>query len=324
MKKKRKAMFFLVILLGFLTLVANRRCFSISNKADSYSAVSRDRTPSSNARDAESPDETELREYVQRGNVPIRFYGRVTDENGAGLAGVSVEYRIQKGAYLPGSVKVHSDRGKVMSGGGGEFAISDGRGSSLAVGPFVKDGYRDAQREIRDFGYMGTPKPHDPNPQDRVQFLMVKDGIPSAKKVYDKRLRFAWNSGEARIPLELGVGDLILIPTRVMPPGRSSPDRRDPFSWSVRVILENAELVSMPATWFPVTAPDSGYQKEVQYGHDREARNWSSMLNEKIAFKTRDGRYGLVLLSIYVTRNDFDVNGSIKILINESGARNFY
>ena len=103
---------------------------------------------------ASRPEEVE--KYVKRGNVPITFYGMVTDENGIGLEGVSVEYGIRRGEARLGAVQVHNDRGVVNSGANGNFVIFNQKGSSLSVGPFGKDGYRDAQRDVRSFGYVGT------------------------------------------------------------------------------------------------------------------------------------------------------------------------
>ena len=265
----------------------------------------------------ESPKRSkEIREYVERGNVSIKFYGKVIDERGSGLEGVSIGYRIQRGEALLGAVKVHSDLGTVMSGANGMFEISKRNGSSLALGPFEKDGYRDAQHNGRSFGYMGTPEPHKPDNQKPVEFVMVKDGTSRTKEIYQKRLRFAWNQGDVRIPLGKNLGDFVLTPTRV----KKDAELRS-FDWNIKVSMDRAELASLGEHYAPI-APDTGYHSSFEYGTVKGDDKRPGGASKTYAFKTTDGLYGLVRISVYPDREDFVVNGSLNVRLNESGSRN--
>lgn len=258
----------------------------------------------------------EINRYVQRGNVPITFYGRVIDEHGAGLDGVTVGYRIQRGEALLEAVKVHADRGTVVSGDDGMFEISKRKGSSLEVGPFVKSGYRDAQRDVRSFGYMGSTEPYEPDAHKPVLFVMAKEGTPRTKDLGHKTLKFAWNQGEIRIPLGKKLGDFVLVPTRV-----KSQDELRNFDWNIKVSMESAELASLGEYYLPI-APDAGYQSVFEYGARKGDSKWHGGLQATYAFKTAEGLFGLIRFTLYPERDDFVVNGSLDVHLNESGSRN--
>lgn len=258
----------------------------------------------------------EIGRYVQRGNVPITFYGRVIDENGDGLGGVSVGYRIQRGEALLEAVKVHADRGTVISGADGMFEISKRKGSSLEVGPFVKNGYRDAQRDVRSFGYMGSTETHVPDAHKPVLFVMSREDTPRTKDVGHKTLKFAWNQGEVRIPLGKKLGDFVLVPTRV----KSQIGLGD-FDWNIKVSMDRAELVSLGEYYSPI-APSEGYRSSMEYGTNNGDDKQPGGASKTYAFKTDDGFYGLIRLAVYPQREDFVVNGSLNVRLNESGSRN--
>lgn len=258
----------------------------------------------------------EIREYVERGNVAITFYGKVIDEGGIGLKDVSVGYQIQRGEALSGALKVHSDRGTVMSRADGIFEISNRNGSSLALGPFEKEGYRDAQRNGRSFGYMGTPEPHKPDSQKPVEFVMVRDGTPKTKDLGHKTLKFAWNQGEVRIPLGKNLGDFVFTPKRV----QKDVELRN-YDWNIKVSMDRAKLTTLGEYHAPI-APDTGYQSSFEYGTSKGDDKRPGGASKTYAFKTTDGLYGLVRISVYPNREDFVVNGSLDTRLNESGSRN--
>jgi hypothetical protein len=258
----------------------------------------------------------EIRGYIQRGNVPINFYGRVVDEHGASLEDVSVGYRIQRGEALLEAVKVHAEHGTVISGADGMFEISKRKGSSLEVGPFVKNGYRDAQRDVRSFGYMGSTEPHDPDAHKPVLFVMAREGTSRTKNIGHKTLKFEWNQGEVRIPLGEKLGDFVFVPTRV----KNQDELRD-FDWNIKVSMDRAELVFLGEYLAPI-APDTGYQSGFEYGTKKGDDKRPGGASKTWDFKTEDGLYGFIRLAVYPHREDFGVNGSLNVRLNESGSRN--
>lgn len=273
------------------------------------------------------PADTSLRAKLEtaarHANVPIAFLGKVVDEDGAPLGGVIVNYKVNiSTARLPFSPSKY-DRDYVMSGSNGVFEINGKTGTNLGIGPLQKAGYRDALGgNKKAFGFFGTPEPHDAKKQ--IVFAMVKNEIPGATPVRHQRLRFRWNNGEVRIPLQDGLGDFVLTPYREMPPGRSAPDRRDPFPWQLTVAMEGAQLAPMPDDdILNKLAPESGYLQMIEFNYPVVHPKWSSRINNKrIALKTSDGKYGIIKLNIYVDRDDFDVNGGLSVGLNPSGKRN--
>lgn len=260
----------------------------------------------------------EIKDFFKHADTNINFFGKVIDQNGNGVAGVGIHYHVSKsGIYNEsGEIKNTDERNKTLSDVAGKFEIRGAKGLTLSIGPLEKAGYRDGSKSPRSYGYKGTPELHSSDPNKPVEFVIVRDDVPKTKEIYQKRLRFAWNQGEVRIPLGNKLGDIIIVPSRM----KKSEELRD-FDWNVKVNMEQAELISLGEYYAPI-APDAGYQSSFEYGTSKGDDKIPGGASKTLAFKTTDGFYGIVRLSVYPDREDFGVNGSLNVRINPSGARN--
>jgi hypothetical protein len=262
--------------------------------------------------------EENIFEFFRGADAQIIFFGRVIDENGNGVVGAKIYYQVRKvGTYLgSGKLKNTNETKQVISTMDGRFEIKNTKGLTLSVGPLEKEGYRNGSKSPRDFGFKGTPELHHADSQKPTEFVIINSIIPKTKEVCDKRMAFAWNKGEVRIILGNKLGDLVLIPTRL----KSTSELRD-FEWNIKVSMDRAEIVPLGEYYAPI-APDAGYQRIMEYGTNAGDDKLPGGASKSYAFKTNNGLYGLLRLSVYPEREDLGVNGSLDIRLNESGSRN--
>lgn len=260
----------------------------------------------------------EIRNFFQHADIRMEFYGKVVDENGQGMPDVTIHYTIQKaGNYLEsGMIENTDEKKRIQSSADGTFEIKGAKGLTLAVGPFEKVGYRDGLRDPRSFGFKGTPELHQANSREPITFVIISSDIPKTKQTCNKTLEFAWNQGEVRIPLGKKLGDFVLVPTRL----KSQDELRD-FDWNIKVSMDRAELASLGEYYAPI-APDAGYQSSFEYGARKGDSKWRGGLQATYAFKTAEGLFGPIRFTLYPEREDFVVNGSLDVRLNESGSRN--
>ena len=260
----------------------------------------------------------EIQDFFQNADIKMDFFGKVIDQDGQGVGDVTIHYIVGKaGNYLDsGIIKNTNEKKKIQSNADGRFEIKGAKGLTLSIGPLNKSGYRDGLKNPRSFGFNSTPELHQANSQKPVDFVIVRSDVPKTKEIYQKRLRFAWNQGEVRIPLGSKLGDWVLVPTR----SDKTSGLRD-FDWNVKVSMDRAELVSLEEYYAPI-APSDGYQTAIEYGTNKGDDKRPGGASKTYAFKTTDGLYGVVRLSVYPDREDFVVNGSLDVRLNESGSRN--
>ncbi len=263
------------------------------------------------------PREKKIREILERGDTPIKFFGRVVDQDGRPLGGAIVRYKVQRaGNYLEsGVIENTGKKGEIIAGANGRFEIQDVKGLTLAIGPLEKPLYRDGAKAPRSFGFNGTPQVHQPDTQNPVEFLMIRSDTPRTKEIYNETLEFSWNKGDVRIPLGQKLGDFVLTPTRT----RASEEVTD-FDWNITVRMNGAQLVVLEETSADI-APDTGFQKEFTYHGTKGDKNWHGGVQARYAFTTQDGRYGFAKFVLYAERDDLQVNGALEIRLNETGSR---
>lgn len=316
---KRFWIIFFASCLLLASLLLWRSCSNFQQTGDTIKKRIRpDRLP----RFDSTPDRMDqLSDLVNKGNVVIEFRGRVIDQSGIPLEDVEVKYGLEVGSLknIQGWTSAF-DRGVVTSGADGIFEIKGKKGSTISVGPLVKKGYRNGCDTERSFSYFGSPKSHDPS--KIVDFLMVSENIARTKEIRGGRLSFAWNQGEVRIPLKADLGDFILIPSRDMRgKEKLSLGEQKDFDWSVKVSMDRAEIQKLPSDHSNI-APASGYQKMYEYGYSQGASKWGGAVQERYAFRTDQGKYGIIYFELNANGDDFSVNGGLTVRINESGARN--
>lgn len=260
-----------------------------------------------------------LTAFANRNNAPIAFYGRAVDQDDMPLSGVTVHYDITKVGPLTytWNTRKTSETNQCVTGTDGGFKIENGKGLMICFDLLEKAGYRDGgSNSSRTFAYRGNPKIHEANARSPVEFVMIRSDLPKPKLLLERNVNFAWNKGEVRTPVGDAVGAFIVEPSRVWEKGRL-----EDFDWHVTIRVEDAELVDLSNSDSTI-APRDGYKKKLEYGAKAGDLKWYRSIQSRYAFKTRDGRYGIIRFVLYGHRKDFEGNATLEVYLNKSGSRN--
>lgn len=257
-------------------------------------------------------------------NVPIVFYGKMIDQDGRAISGVTISYWISEAAKVMWGNPTDT-RGSCVSGADGTFVIQ-GKGTGVGVARMEKPGYRHPANGKRAFSYGPGVSPthrHNPDPTNPVELLLIRDDLPEAKCVpIPRRLSFRWNASPVVISLGPKVGTLTLVPTRSIPePGGNI---RSGFDWSVETRCAGFGMI--PRTHNDTIArgaPSDGYQSVFRYGSTKDEIPWKCFPETYFFIKTSDGMYGELALTVNVDAEDNSaVSGVVAVWLNESGGRN--
>ncbi|RYZ92171.1 MAG: carboxypeptidase regulatory-like domain-containing protein [Proteobacteria bacterium] len=313
---KKKYYLYVTLILLVLASVFWKSCAREDRGQDSDT----DNTTSKTTRGIREPKSRseEIRDFFKNADTRMDFFGRVVDQDGNGVEGVTINYRVQKaGDYLEsGVIKNTDEKMDTLSNADGGFEIKGAKGLTLSIGPLDKNGYRDGSRSPRAFGFKSTPELHQADPRKPVEFVMVRSDVSKTREIYQKRLSFRWNQGDVRIPLGDKLGDFVLSPTRVW-----EADQLRNFDWKIKVRMDNAQLASLDDDSAEI-APEDGYQGGFEYGSLKGDVKWRGGVQARYAFKTSEGLYGSIRFNLYPEREDLKVNGSLDVHLNETGSRN--
>jgi hypothetical protein len=195
----------------------------------------------------------EIGNYLGSGNVDIKFYGTVVDEDSNPLSGVEVRYSAEKASINP-----KSTRGTVQTDADGNFDI-DTSGMTFEVNGLVKKGYLQP-RLSAIYGYQGTPSVHKPDKNRREQFVMLKEDI--VHKITEKEIRINLNWDRVPVLIDLATGrastagELRVTATRDRPEGSPTYEK---FPWRYNLELVNGGFRAPPSTATHGVAPKEGY-----------------------------------------------------------------
>ena len=261
-----------------------------------------------------------LRAFSKANNGPIEFYGRVLDQDGRPLEGVTVPYEVGSIPFIPipwGPDNV--SKGSTVTDHAGSFSVRGKRGCYLGIDFMSKAGFREPGYRNAGFRYEpGSAASHHPDPAKPVEFTLIRDDLPRAERVYGKQLSFVWNAGQVTVYCGPEVGSLVLAPIRN---GINRANTLQSFDWSVDVSATGFGMALLSDETAKV-APTDGYQPGHKYDYPRDAKNWQSRVERKYAIRKADGTYGLMELLIFGDGDDKGVCGSVTIYLNKSGARN--
>ena len=261
-------------------------------------------------------------------NVPIRFFGKVVDQDGAPLEGVNVTGRVRHwsvGALLnlqAGFIK-REDR----TGPDGRFELKDATGSVLTIEALEKQGYEPEPIALRSFGYNIstniTPDPDNPIVL-RMWKAEVKEELISGEKFFtvvpDGR---TYMIDLVRGTLAEGTdtdGDLRVTIRR--PPDAAFGQRYD---WMIEIQAVGGGLLEEPDRYASMfQAPLEGYSETSRTAFDASEADWTyAVINKRFYMKTRLGRvYGRLQVDTHAFYLK-DKLGRLKIKysINPQGSR---
>ena len=261
-------------------------------------------------------------EFAKEKNLPIEYYGRVVDQDHKPLQGVKVGFTVTAIPKTP--VPWGPDettKGSCETDANGLFSVSGSRGVSFGVNRIEKPGYRESgyfnQGHVRYES--NNPQGHVPDPSKPVEFMLIRDDLPKAEKVFNERVRWTWNSGTSTKSIGPEVGTIVFYPRRN---GLDPTNRQLKFDWSVTMRFEGFSVVRLPGGDQARVAPLDGYEATAACGQGHDEEKWSSSFEGVYAIRTTDGKFGAMKISVFGDGDDDGMCGRVTIYLNKSGARN--
>ena len=268
------------------------------------------------------------------GNVPVRFYGRIADQEGRGVPGVPVTASVTVNDLIQVPVPVPQATQRVVTttaDADGNFVIDGGTGRSVQVDPFHLPGHVQPGRDQRYFVRSGPASASDragATAAGRHTFHVWRKG-PIESLVADQ---VKCEGGDrAGRPF---VVDLLHADARQDPAAAgdvrvaiSCPDdprgRRGPFDWTFAIEAVDGGLVET-TDLFPFLAPESGYRPRYEYAMraDGSAGPRSDEVQRTYYLRSRNGQ-------VYAALRVYARPGSgagplvfIRYVANPAGSRN--
>lgn len=236
-----------------------------------------------------------LMERIRLGDVPIKFFGMVVDQDETPLSDAKVCWRVGKSGYFSGPPDI---KGTAVTNASGVFSLAGESGRVMNIERITKDGYRQAESAYYGWGFSDCADMHIPDSKHPVIFLLVKDELPKVKYIEERGIPLVWNKGLARVPLGFEELELLVTATRVR-----KPQEMRGFAWNVEISMNHAELFEIKSGEAPL-APKDGYQKMLRFGCSANDKFWKGNLVKKLAIKTSSGLFGKVVLDIFADRED--------------------
>ncbi len=276
-------------------------------------------TSVSHDRSAMEKDRAErMREWLNAANVDITFWGKVADENGAGMPGAVIKYRIQRAGLLrtDNTIAVDNAASSTRSEANGLFSIMNARGTSLSVVEITKEGYKIVSGQKNTFGYFGAPDIHNPKRESPQVFTMISNDKRGDVGILSAKFRLPWNGEAVRIDLNSGnptpSGELVITANRTASTGR--------FGWSLILAIDGGELKEAEAGK-ALIAPEGGYSSVWQCRYEPDANPWRFARDVNVYYKL-NGVFGRMELQIYADAGPDDVSIHFTRFVNNSGGRN--
>jgi alpha-tubulin suppressor-like RCC1 family protein len=264
-----------------------------------------------------------LRVFPNATNVldrPIRFYGKVLDENERPASGFKVHFE-WSGVLLHGNEKADA-----ITDAAGLFSLTNAFGTRLAVSVENSNYYASARnRGNGSFQYVDSGRlPFTPDPNHPILFYFHKKGVgartlvTSQYGVYtDLSVKPPMDGTPVQVNLlERKTGNGPLQISQIKPP---HANYRTPTNWSLTLKLPGGGFVSGGDEEFPFHPPESGYQSEVNFNFDKGQTNWTPGIQKNYYIQFGDPPlYGRLRIETDISRDSVHLN----YCINPDGARN--
>ncbi len=255
---------------------------------------------------------------------PIKFYGRVVDQDGKPLKDVEVRPEAQRvlglALRLAGTPEFQK-LDPLYTDSNGLFTISGGKGISVFF-CLTKDGYRSYGGGVScqpGFPQPGFPNGHNPDPREPVELMMLRADMPPNKCVLNRKFQIPWNRGPITLDLGKSVGTLLVDPSRLRP----SSDTMNGFDWAVKIQTEGIVITPLESSQpLPRMAPTEGYTNVFSIGATAADSPWLSGMNKTFAIRTDGNRFGTMSVFMNSYGNDDGTGLRITVYLSQPGMRN--
>jgi hypothetical protein len=243
----------------------------------------------------------EVRRIVEAANVPINFWGKVTDQDGLPLSGVSVTYACsidhgndQGVAWIEQEIQ----RGEIGSGADGSFSILGLRGHDLTIESLTKPNYTYKMRFNHSYNFYGDAPsgrfiPNQAKPitlamihKDRLEGLIQSEGTLHLRGDGTPERWNLWN-GEAE-----PAGELAVV-FRADPGVSATPAQV--VNWSADLEIVGGGITEAPWEEEVRRAPESGYLATVFYP---KVDQKEGVPHRSFYLRTKEGKYGRIQVEL--------------------------
>lgn len=248
--------------------------------------------------------------------MPIRFYGKVLDENGHPVAGATASF-IWTDMSPQGS-----STAEAVSDGAGHFSLEGVQGKRLQV-RVSKEGYYTDPTNTFSFEYAAffEQNYYEPNPENPILFRLRKMGdVPTDLLVRESLIGITPNG--TALPIDLRAarkgspGDVAVSITR------SGPEEGKRYNWSVAIAgINGAGLIESDAP-FMFEAPEEGYLRQYNYQFEAGSSDWQSQLRKKYYARSSDGKIYASLEIKFMPKYQDGAAARIRFFVNPTGSRN--
>lgn len=247
-------------------------------------------------------DPAKVRRMIEAGNVPINFWGKVTDQDGVPLQGVTVAYTcfIHHGNdFGVAWIELEERKGQAVSDASGSFAMTGLTGNALALDSLNKTGYVYRMRHslTYDFGGNMPERRFEPRRDKPVSFVMANERILEPLIHMRGGLGVSGDGTVARWSLWSGEPDddgELAVSLRREPAVLTWPKASS--TWSADLQIVGGEI--MVALWGEEVyrAPEAGYSAAVPYPKEPLKEGVSV---RPFYLRTRNGNYGRIQVELY-------------------------
>jgi hypothetical protein len=292
----------------------------------SANATPSPRTPT--AAPASQPGKLEfLRDLAQQSNRPIRFYGKVIDQDENPIPDVKVKLGIRTAKEpIAGLVGDVFDYRIVTTDSQGRFLINDAKGALLEVKSLEKPGYEASIKKINQaYWYWRDPSQvFKPDPDTPEVFRMWKKEGAEKLVLQDRMTRIPYNGSPVAFDLLTGRqsatgGDLRV--TLLRSPEQIQWGQRN-YDWTLTIeAVDGGVIESNDEQMF--RAPSEGYRSKISFHMPANAPDWTDEKTIALYIKTRGGKqYGRVELNVMVGSDKPTTGFSFRSAVNPLGSRN--
>lgn len=233
-----------------------------------------------------------MRERMRTNNVPIDFYGKVVDQNGAPVAGVEVKaaIRLMK-EPLPGMIGDGFDYLVASTASDGTFSFLNRTGEFFGIDKIQKEGYLvSATVHEKTYYYASDEKKYRPNPSVPEVFKIWKQ--MGAEELIERNLKYKLTTEGRSYGLDLLNGaqakaDAITdIRVSMTAPSVIKPHVK--YDWNFVLEAVEGGLIETSDDYMYL-APLDGYISRIQVSFNASDANWSDNFRKRFYVMSRNG-----------------------------------
>jgi hypothetical protein len=248
-----------------------------------------------------------------KNELPQDFYGKVIDQFGQPIPGVSITGQLVFNTDIDGGIKTETHTTQTDSQG--LFQFTGLHGASLNVRP-EKDGYKYGDRGEGLKGPAGSMA----GPTDRAVLTMwkLRGAEPLTSFRIDAKIPYDGSptTFETATGKESPNGDLKVTLSRApLQVHRSGQG----FDWAVKIEMLDGGLIEENDP-YPYWAPESGYRPSFEFNMSSNSVPWNSTLEDSFYLKNSGGQFGRMQVGVYGAATPARLQ--INFTINPSGSQN--